>query len=202
VTDAIAPGYSKVITRPMDFSTMRARAQRGEYASLDEIEARASFPSPRFAYLFAILSYGEANRISTPQADLELIVSNCCKFNPVTTPYHKAALQLRRAAASVLGHERDRLGDSLCVRCAVWLFLLVLFRRQPGSLRCVDVVLCRRAPACFGTAAIRPLPGCVFCMRSDSSHVSTLPFLCLLVARARQATRDAGAWPRPVQDRR
>ncbi|EFN53753.1 hypothetical protein CHLNCDRAFT_136360 [Chlorella variabilis] len=39
VTEAIAPGYFAVIQRPMDFSTMRAKAQRGEYASWDGLRA-------------------------------------------------------------------------------------------------------------------------------------------------------------------
>lgn len=34
VTDAIAPGYSKIISKPMDFSTMRQKLEDNEYGSL------------------------------------------------------------------------------------------------------------------------------------------------------------------------
>jgi hypothetical protein len=34
-----APGYFSVITQPMDFSTMRGKAQRGEYAGWEELRA-------------------------------------------------------------------------------------------------------------------------------------------------------------------
>ncbi|ENN80435.1 hypothetical protein YQE_03139, partial [Dendroctonus ponderosae] len=34
VTDAIAPGYSKIISKPMDFSTMRQKVEDGQYNNL------------------------------------------------------------------------------------------------------------------------------------------------------------------------
>lgn len=38
VTDLIAPGYSSIIKRPMDFSTMKERVKKGGYQSLDELK--------------------------------------------------------------------------------------------------------------------------------------------------------------------
>ena len=38
VSDADAPGYSAVITQPMDFTTMTRKAHTGEYKSFDEFE--------------------------------------------------------------------------------------------------------------------------------------------------------------------
>ena len=55
-----APGYSAVIKRPMDFKTMTARFEKGEYKNWD-----------------------------TLQEDLETIFKNAMTFNLPVTPYHK-----------------------------------------------------------------------------------------------------------------
>lgn len=38
VTDSIAPGYSSIITRPMDFSTMKQKIEENQYRTLKEFE--------------------------------------------------------------------------------------------------------------------------------------------------------------------
>lgn len=57
-----APGYSKVISRPMDFMTMHARFEAGAYANWDAL-----------------------------RADLDTMFSNAMTFNAPTTVYHKQA---------------------------------------------------------------------------------------------------------------
>lgn len=36
VTDNIAPGYSSIITKPMDFSTMKQKIEENQYKTLQE----------------------------------------------------------------------------------------------------------------------------------------------------------------------
>ncbi|XP_061394472.1 bromodomain-containing protein 7 [Musca vetustissima] len=65
VTDDIAPGYSKVISRPMDFSTMRQKIDDNEYSTLQEFTE-----------------------------DFRLMCDNAIRYNRVDTVYHKAAKRL------------------------------------------------------------------------------------------------------------
>ncbi|EFN59324.1 hypothetical protein CHLNCDRAFT_137716 [Chlorella variabilis] len=63
VTEAEAPGYHAVIKHPMDFGTMKGKAERGQYRKPAEF-----------------------------RADMELIVSNARQYNEDTAhPVHKAA---------------------------------------------------------------------------------------------------------------
>ena len=59
---AQAPGYSKVISRPMDFMTMHARFEAGAYGNWDAL-----------------------------RADLDTMFSNAMTFNAPATVYHKQA---------------------------------------------------------------------------------------------------------------
>lgn len=65
VTDDIAPGYSKIITKPMDFSTIRQKIDDNEYSTLTE-----------FTH------------------DFRLMCDNAIRYNHVDTVYHKAAKRL------------------------------------------------------------------------------------------------------------
>lgn len=65
VTDDIAPGYSKIISRPMDFSTMRQKIDDNEYSTLQEFTE-----------------------------DFRLMCDNAIRYNHVDTVYHKAAKRL------------------------------------------------------------------------------------------------------------
>lgn len=40
VTENIAPGYYSIITRPMDFSTMKAKIHNGDYHSVTEYKVK------------------------------------------------------------------------------------------------------------------------------------------------------------------
>ncbi|XP_030383707.1 bromodomain-containing protein 7 [Scaptodrosophila lebanonensis] len=65
VTDDIAPGYSSIISKPMDFSTMRQKIDDHEYATLTEFSD-----------------------------DFKLMCENAIRYNHVDTVYHKAAKRL------------------------------------------------------------------------------------------------------------
>lgn len=66
VTEEMAPGYSKIITSPMDLTTMRKKVTELQYSSVDDFEA-----------------------------DFNLMISNCMTFNKKSTPYHKDAVRLQ-----------------------------------------------------------------------------------------------------------
>lgn len=65
VTDAIAPGYSSIITKPMDFSTMRQKIEDSEYPTVTDFIA-----------------------------DFKLMCENAINYNHAETVYHKAAKRL------------------------------------------------------------------------------------------------------------
>ncbi|XP_069180388.1 bromodomain-containing protein 7-like isoform X2 [Procambarus clarkii] len=65
VTDAIAPGYSSIISQPMDFSTIKLKIQENAYSNLKEF-----------------------------QSDFELMCNNCMTYNQQDTIYYKAAKKL------------------------------------------------------------------------------------------------------------
>ncbi|CAD6999761.1 unnamed protein product [Ceratitis capitata] len=65
VTDDIAPGYSSIITKPMDFSTIRQKIDDSEYGTLTEFTD-----------------------------DFKLMCENAIRYNHVDTVYHKAAKRL------------------------------------------------------------------------------------------------------------
>lgn len=43
VTDSIAPGYSSIITKPMDFSTIKQKIEDNQYKTLQEFTVRLKF---------------------------------------------------------------------------------------------------------------------------------------------------------------
>lgn len=78
------PDYLDFITNPMDFSTMRAKAEANEYTSLKKLEE-----------------------------DFELITKNCMSYNDPDTIYHKSAEKMRNAGRNVLREaavKADRIG--------------------------------------------------------------------------------------------
>lgn len=85
VTDLIAPGYSSVIKRPMDFSTMKERVKKDCYQSLDELKV-----------------------------DFKAMCENAMIYNKPDTIYHKAARKLLHSGMKVLSQERlDSLKQSI-----------------------------------------------------------------------------------------
>ncbi|XP_066255742.1 bromodomain-containing protein 7 isoform X2 [Euwallacea similis] len=73
VTDAIAPGYSKIISKPMDFSTMRQKVEENDYNNLKEFTD-----------------------------DFQLMCENAMKYNHVDTVYFKASKKLLQAGQKIL----------------------------------------------------------------------------------------------------
>lgn len=65
VTDDIAPGYSSIISNPMDFLSIRQKVDENEYSTLQEFSD-----------------------------DFKLMCENAIKYNHVETVYHKAAKRL------------------------------------------------------------------------------------------------------------
>lgn len=76
VTDDIAPGYSTIITKPMDFSTMRQKIDDNEYTTLQEFAD-----------------------------DFRLMCENAIRYNHVETVYHKAAKRLLHVGGKLLQPE-------------------------------------------------------------------------------------------------
>ncbi|XP_035485432.1 bromodomain-containing protein 7 isoform X2 [Scophthalmus maximus] len=77
VTDLIAPGYSLIIKRPMDFSTMKDRVKKECYQSLDELKV-----------------------------DFRIMCENAMIYNKPETIYHKAARKLLHSGMKILSQER------------------------------------------------------------------------------------------------
>ncbi|XP_060534448.1 bromodomain-containing protein 7 [Cylas formicarius] len=77
VTDNIAPGYSRIISQPMDFSTMRQKIEDNEYGTLKEFTD-----------------------------DFQLMCNNAMKYNHVDTVYYKASRKLLQAGMKILQPEK------------------------------------------------------------------------------------------------
>lgn len=76
VTDEIAPNYSSIISKPMDFSTIRQRIEEGEYKSISDFTD-----------------------------DFKLMCDNAIKYNHPETVYHKAAKRLLHVGMRLLQPE-------------------------------------------------------------------------------------------------
>uniref|UniRef100_A0A3B3ZVG9 Bromo domain-containing protein n=1 Tax=Periophthalmus magnuspinnatus TaxID=409849 RepID=A0A3B3ZVG9_9GOBI len=77
VTDLIAPGYSTIIKRPMDFSTMKEKVKKEQYQSLDELKV-----------------------------DFKTMCENAMIYNKPETIYHRAARKLLYSGLKILSQER------------------------------------------------------------------------------------------------
>ncbi|XP_026234881.1 bromodomain-containing protein 7 isoform X2 [Anabas testudineus] len=88
VTDLIAPGYSAIIKRPMDFSTMKDKVKKELYQSLDELKV-----------------------------DFRIMCENAMFYNKPETIYHKAARKLLHSGMKILsqqlGKSEEQGGTSL-----------------------------------------------------------------------------------------
>lgn len=76
VTDDIAPSYSQIISKPMDFSTIRQKIEDNEYQVLSDFTA-----------------------------DFKLMCDNAIRYNHQETVYNKAAKRLLVAGMKLLQHE-------------------------------------------------------------------------------------------------
>uniref|UniRef100_A0A4W5LZ93 Bromodomain containing 7 n=1 Tax=Hucho hucho TaxID=62062 RepID=A0A4W5LZ93_9TELE len=77
VTDLIAPGYSTIIKRPMDFGAMKEKVKNEYYQSLEELKV-----------------------------DFRIMCENAMIYNKPETIYHKAARKLLHSGMKILRPER------------------------------------------------------------------------------------------------
>ncbi|XP_033012653.1 bromodomain-containing protein 7 isoform X2 [Lacerta agilis] len=77
VTDFIAPGYSMIIKRPMDFSTMKEKIKNNGYQSIEELKE-----------------------------NFKLMCTNAMVYNKPETIYYKAAKKLLHSGMKILSQER------------------------------------------------------------------------------------------------
>ncbi|XP_032086757.1 bromodomain-containing protein 7 isoform X3 [Thamnophis elegans] len=77
VTDFIAPGYSMIIKRPMDFSTMKEKIKHNGYQSIEELKD-----------------------------NFRLMCTNAMVYNKPETIYYKAAKKLLHSGMKILSQER------------------------------------------------------------------------------------------------
>ncbi|XP_034041941.1 bromodomain-containing protein 7 isoform X2 [Thalassophryne amazonica] len=77
VTDLIAPGYSTIIRRPMDFSTMKEKVKKECYQSLEQLKV-----------------------------DFRIMCENAMIYNKPETIYHKAARKMLHSGMKILSKER------------------------------------------------------------------------------------------------
>ncbi|XP_051559304.1 bromodomain-containing protein 7-like [Myxocyprinus asiaticus] len=85
VTDLIAPGYSLIIKRPMDFSSIKEKVKKEQYQSLEELKM-----------------------------DFRIMCENAMIYNKPETIYYKAAKKLLHSGMKILSTERlDSLKQSI-----------------------------------------------------------------------------------------
>ncbi|TNN32850.1 Bromodomain and PHD finger-containing protein 3 [Liparis tanakae] len=77
------PDYLEFISRPMDFSTMRAKLEAHAYRSVADLET-----------------------------DFNLMVSNCLLYNDTDTVFHRLALRLRDLGGAVLRHSQRQAANT------------------------------------------------------------------------------------------
>lgn len=79
VTDNIAPGYSHIISKPMDFSTMKHKTDDNQYGSLQEFIN-----------------------------DFRLMCTNAMEYNHIDTVYYKASKKLLHAGMKLMQPDKLR----------------------------------------------------------------------------------------------
>ncbi|XP_057291981.1 bromodomain-containing protein 7-like [Hydractinia symbiolongicarpus] len=90
VTDAIAPGYSKIIKKPMDFLTMSKKIESSEYTSVDEFKQ-----------------------------DYVVMCNNAMLYNGSDTIYFKSAEKMLSIGLKMLSKEKmKKVNKSIGVNCS------------------------------------------------------------------------------------
>lgn len=136
VTDLIAPGYSAVIKRPMDFSTMKDKVKKDLYQSLDELKvcvwfAHKSFSAHRVCthscvshliLIQLVIHMLKMHQFTVQpvkwltfdvllllllQVDFKIMCENAMIYNKPETIYHKAARKLLRSGMKILNQVRN-----------------------------------------------------------------------------------------------
>lgn len=126
VTDFIAPGYSSIIKRPMDFSTMKDKVKKECYHSLDELKVSGCtclswFRNNVGKICHPVRTMGQDIKLAIHfyshvilvmlcltwvvllmQMDFKLMCENAMVYNKQETIYHKAARKLLHSGMKIL----------------------------------------------------------------------------------------------------
>lgn len=124
VTDLVAPGYSSIIKRPMDFSTMKDKVRRECYQCLDELKVLAwllhKINCPQlfldfdeaisttvlllltWKKTFFFFNFVASCYVGFIQADFKIMCENAMTYNKPDTIYHKAARKLSHSGMKIL----------------------------------------------------------------------------------------------------
>lgn len=107
VTDQIAPGYSLIISQPMDLNSMKRNIENNIYSSLPQYIV--SYWCVRFTRdNFQPLGNYKLSRLLNLQEDLQLMCGNAMVYNRPETIYYKAAKKLLHHGLKLVTQDKLR----------------------------------------------------------------------------------------------
>lgn len=107
VTDSFAPGYSNIITQPMDFSTIKQKIDDHIYNTLNDFMVNLiHMKILSLSIMWLIIQLKKI--ISLFQNDFKLMCNNAMTYNHQDTIYYKAARKLLHHGLKILSPEKIR----------------------------------------------------------------------------------------------